>query len=349
MYIRDLSEPRPTPLENGKPIFGTWARAFDDVNLLDISKPFALPLPKWLKNFRIKEWQAFQIQDERHYLMAALINAKYYRFAFLTLWDKELKEKLIFNKVLPFGSWDFPRSLHNSSITSRSYGFYFRIHDWLDADLVEFDIDIQATRRRPSFTAHIELDFQKAESTPLVVCLPFSEQRCLFSHKALGPARGDLVFGGRHINLKHENTVGTLFDYRGLYPYRMANTWATAFGFSSDGRRFGFSIAENQAKESFKYNENVLWIGNKAHLLPPVRITQPSGLDQDWVIQDLEGMVDLNFTPREMNVSAFNLLLTRLDYHAPFGVFNGMMQSTDGENVPIRNLWGLGEVLHMRV
>ena len=298
---------------------------------------------------RVKEWQSFQIQDERYYLTASLINMKFFRMARVALWDKETKEKLEFQKGLPFGAWRFPHSLANSAVTSRSYGFYFRIHNWLAADLVELDLDIEATRKRPSFTAHIELDMRTDASAPLVACLPFSERRCMYTYKNLASARGDLVFGGRHITLSPQTACGVVSDYKGFYPYRIQTVWTTGFGFDSSGRRFGFSISDSPVKEAFRNNENVLWVGERMNPLPPVRITRPNGLEKDWVIQDLEGMVDLTFTPREFNSFSFNLLLTRCDYRAPFGVFNGMVMTSEGEKIIIRNLWGFGEKLYLRV
>jgi len=349
MYVRDVLPPRPSPIEHGVPVAGTWNRPFAEVELLDVVRPFALPVPKSLRNLRIKEWQAFQIQDERYYLTASIVNVKYYRVAQVTLWDKETKEKLEFRKALPFGAWRFPRSLSNSAVTSRSYGFYFRIHHWLDADLVELDLDVEPTRKRPSFTAHVELDLRPAAATPLVTCLPFSDRRFMYSYKTLAPVRGDLVFGGRHIALSPQSASGLMFDYKGFFPYRMQGAWSTGFGHDASGRRFGFSIVESQIKDSFKNNENALWLDGRVHPLPPVRTTFPNGVEKDWVIQDLEGMVDLTFTPRESNAFAFNLLLTRCEYRSPFGVFNGMLMTADGEKLPVRNLWGFGEKLYLRV
>jgi hypothetical protein len=349
MYSRDLQAPRPSPVERGEPVAGTWDRPFDSVDLLEVSRPFSSPLPKGLRDLRIKEWQSFQIQDDRYYLTAFLINVKLYRMAQVTLWDKETKEKLEFHKTLPFGAWKFPHSLSNSAITSRSYGFYFRIHNWLEADLMELDLDIEATRKRPSFTAHIELDMRSSVATPLVACLPFSDRRCMYVYKNLAPVRGDLVFGGRHITLSQKSACGIVSDYKGFFPYRVQNAWTTGFGFDAAGRRFGFSIVENQVKDSFRNNENALWLDGRMNPLPPVRITQPNGLEKDWVIQDLEGMVDLTFTPREPNNYLFNLLATRFDYHAPFGVFNGMVMTSEGEKISVRNLWGFGEKLYLRV
>lgn len=349
MYARDILPPRPSPLENGAPVPGTWDRPFAEVELLDIHRPFAMPIPRSLRNLRVKEWQTFHLQDERYYLTASLVNLKFYRVAQVCLWDKETKEKLQFRKALPFGAWKFPRGLANSAVTSRSYGFYFRIHNWLDADLIELDLDIEPTRRRPSFTAHLELDMRRSFSVPIVTCLPFSDRRCMYAYKALAPTRGDLVFGGRHITFTADNTSGIMEEYKGFFPYRVRNSKVMGFGEDAAGRRFGFSVAESQCKDSFKNNENCLWTAGCMNPLPPVRITYPNGLDKDWIIQDVEGMVDLTFTPRETNSYFFNLLLTRFDYRARFGVFNGMVMNSDGDKLAVRNLWGFGEKLFLRV
>jgi hypothetical protein len=127
----------------------------------------------------------------------------------------------------------------------------------------------------------------------------------------------------------------------------MRATWCSGFGFL-EKHRYGFSIAENQAKETYKNNENCLWVDGRLTPLPPVRITQPNGLDSDWVIQDMEGMVDLVFTPKEPIRNEFSLIFTRVEYNTPMGYYNGMLVTADGEPIHVRNLWGLGEKLYLR-
>jgi hypothetical protein len=120
-------------------------------------------------------------------------------------------------------------------------------------------------------------------------------------------------------------------------------------GFDGDGRRFGFSIVENQTRETHKNNENALWINGGLSPLPPVRITMPGGSESDWIIQDVEGMVDLVFTPREQIRSSTNTLVTHTEYETPLGYYNGMLVGSGGEQIQVRNLWGMGEKLYLRV
>jgi hypothetical protein len=128
----------------------------------------------------------------------------------------------------------------------------------------------------------------------------------------------------------------------------MRSTWCTGTGFSAE-RRFGFSIAENQARENFKNNENALWVDGELTPLPPVRITMPGGAESPWIIQDTEGMVDLTFTPKTIRRQALNLIAARVEYDSPLGYFSGILLNSKGEQIHVRNLWGLGEKLYLRV
>jgi hypothetical protein len=349
MYTREIKARQGAPIENGIPIQGTWDGAFTEVDLLDIQRPYRWPLPRWMRDSRIKEWESFTVQDDRFYLEAILANLKYYRIAQVLLYDKKTREQLRFQKMIPFSGWRIPRQLANASIESRSYGFFFRIHDWLDANAVKVDLDIEATRYRPSFTAHLTYDLNKNKASPLVVNLGFAERRCVYAYKAMAPVRGDMVFGGKHISLNPAKTSGIFSDFKGFYPYRMQSTWCSGFGFDGEGRRYGFSMAENQTRETHKNNENALWIDGELTPLPPVRITMPEGIKSDWIIQDVEGMVDLVFSPQEPVRSGFHLIVTRAEFETPLGNYNGTLVNAKGEQIRVHNLWGSGEKLYLRV
>jgi hypothetical protein len=349
MYTRELLSPRDTPIENGRPVYGTWTSAFAEVDLLDIHRPYRWPLPRWIRDSRIKEWESFAIQDDRFYLGAVVANFKLFRFAQVILYDKESREKLRYVKMIPFSGWKLPRTLANASVSSRSYGFFFRIHHWLDANTIRVDLDVEATRKRPSFTAHVMFDLNRDKVTPMAVNLGFSGDRCLSAYKAMAPVRGDMVFGGRHISLDAEKTSGVFCNFRGFYPYRMHAVWNTGAGFDREGRRLGFSLAENQTRENHKNNENALWVNGELTPLPPVRITTPGGVKSDWIIQDVEGMVDLVFSPQEPLRGSFNLILARAEQETLLGYYNGVLVNARGEQLQIHNLWGTGEKIYLRV
>jgi len=349
MYTREILAPIASPIQEGKPVIGTWNRAFEKVDLQEIHRPFRPYLLRWAKDLRIKEWQCFTVQNDTVLLEALFCNMKLYRMAQILLYDKETKEKFVFRKIKLGSGWHLPCSLANSYVDSRSSRFFFHIHTWLDADTINLDINIDAWRKQPSLTVHLAYNVSNQDTTPMAVSLCFSEPRIMYALKTLAPVRGHMVFGGKHIILKQESCSGFFTDYKGFFPFNIHTTMCNAAGFDEENRRFGFHIAENQTKESNKNNENAFWINGKLTPLPPVLITMPNGPEETWVIQDVEGMVDLTFTPKEPNRCGTNLVFTKADFNAPMGIYNGMLVSSEGEQIHIKNLFGMGEKLFLRV
>ena len=349
MYTREILAPRASPIEDGNPLYGTWNRAFDKVDLLEIRKPFRYPMPGWIRDSRIKEWESFSAQDDNFMLEAFFCNLKLYRIAQILLYDKKNDKKFVFKKIMPGTGWQLPHSLANASVESHSSHFYFRIHSWLDADTIKLDINIEASRRRPSLTVHLAYNISSQDVSPMAVSLGITERRSMYAYKALAPVRGDIVFEGRHVSLKQDACSGFFCDYKGFFPYRMQTTVCSATGFDEENKRFGFHIAENQTREKNKNNENALWVNGQLTLLPPVLITMPNGQEAEWVIQDVEGMVDLTFTPKEQNKTGMELFFTNAELNAPVGYYNGMLVNAEGKKIQIKNLSGIGEKLYLRV
>ncbi|MCL2271981.1 MAG: DUF2804 domain-containing protein [Treponema sp.] len=348
MYTRDILPPRTSPIEDGVPVFGTWDRPFDIVDLLEIRRPYKFPLPRWARDFRIKERQCFYIQDNHILMEANFCNFKLFRIAQILVYDKKSGEKHFFRMIKPGSGWNLPYSLENSSVSSNSRSFYFRIHDWLNINTIKLDLYIEAARRRPSLTVHLAFNTSQ-ETTPVAVSMSVTPSRNIYALKTLSPVRGDIVFGGKHFNLKWENCSGFFCDYKGFYPYRTQTVICAAMGFCEKNRRFGFHIAENQTRDTRKSNENALWVEGKLTLLPPVLVTMPNGPEGDWVIQDIEGMVDLTFTPVDQNKSVLEFIVTYFEFNAPLGYYNGVLVSSEGEKIQIKNLFGVGEKINVRV
>jgi hypothetical protein len=211
------------------------------------------------------------------------------------------------------------------------------------------ELDIKKKRKRPAFTAHITFDLAEGKPTPMAVSLLFSEQRNMYAYKTISAVKGDIVSGGQHIHFSPDKTSGLFCDFKGYYPRRTYSTWCSALGFDSENRRFGFAFGENQTREPYRNNENALWIDGKLTPMPPVKITRNIKGEKDWVIQDMEGMVDLVFNPKEPERSIRKSVFSTFDYENPLGCFNGLLVDAAGKELPVRNAWGIGEKLFLRV
>jgi len=60
-------------------------------------------------------------------------------------------------------------------------------------------------------------------------------------------------------------------------------------------------------------------------------------------------MVDLTFTPKEINKSGEKLIITKAEFFSPLGYYNGMLVNSEGEHIQIKNLFGMGEKFNIRV
>jgi len=348
MYTREILPPRTSPVEDRNPVFGTWGRPFEKVDLLEIYRPYKYPLPRWAVNFRIKERQCFYVQNSQFIMEAVFCNFKFFKIAMILFYDKKNSEKHFFRMIKSGSGWTLPYNLDNSSFISSSKSFYFRIHNWLNINTIKLDIYIEAAHRKPQLTVHLAFDTSR-ETSPMAVSMSVTPQRNIYAFKTLSPVRGDIVLGGKHFNLKCENCSGFFCDYKGFYPFRTQTIICAAMGFCEKNRRFGFHIAENQTRDTNKSNENALWVDGKLTPLPPVVITMPNGLESDWVIQDVEGMIDLTFTPQDQNKSMLAFFITYFEFHAPLGYYNGVLVDSEGEKIQIKNLFGSGEKINVRV
>jgi hypothetical protein len=348
MYTRDVQQPISTPIINGVPVAGTWDKAFEHVDLLTIEKPYSVALHSAVREARIKEWESWAVENDEMMLLGRIANYKFFRAAKLCFYDKKLNTLCRYSKYVPFGAWKLPESLSNAALESRSFGFLLRVHPWLAANQLKIDIDIAATRKRQAFTAHLAFNMNEKKAAHMACGMLFSERRPMYAFKTVTPVRGDVVFGDRHYSIEPERSSGLFHDYKGFFPYRMAQQTVAGLGFVS-GRRLGFSVGENAARDVYKVNESALWLDGGITYLPPIRITMPDGPDNDWVIQDMEGMVDLVFSPAFPAAESFNALVAAGSYTYPIGKFTGMLMDKTGEKLPVKDIWGAGESLYMRI
>jgi hypothetical protein len=162
------------------------------------------------------------------------------------------------------------------------------------------------------------------------------------------PMQGVLCLGDRKIDFSQQNSFAIVDDHKGYYPFVLIYDWVTGAGYNAKKELIGFNLTDNQVVDKERYNENCIWINNALHLLPPIKITRPKGVTQEWTIKDVYGMVDLVFMPVIDNIININLLFVKTDYHGPFGYFNGVIKTSSGTVVPIKNIFGMGEKKYLK-
>lgn len=328
--------------------FGTYARPFVRVNPLDAEIVSGLPLPRSLKGVRLKEWQAFQLGDERFFVNVALFNAKLLALAQLKIYDRREERLLLYERKLPPWTLRAPSGLFDSEMRYRGRDGTIVFRNLLRRQRLEITVDL-APRGGPRVAGTVTA--LAAEQQPQVVCIPFAENRGMYSHKGLMPGEGELAIDGERLVLRADRGFVLMDDHKGYYPYRMRWDWVTGAGRDEHGALIGFNLTRNQSRDQERFNENCFWRDGRLHLLPPVTFFRhPASADrpEHWEIRDQRDRVSVDFTVETESRVDINALVIRSDYHGPLGSFRGTLRPDDGPKLRVDGLFGMGERFDLR-
>lgn len=343
-YNRLITEAPQRIVEDGDFIYGCFSGSPAVANMLDVKRLYNYPLPRFIKDFRCKEWKAFQFGDKRWFFFAVFYEAKTFGLAQFTAYDKENKKTFEIKHFMPLTGFGIRNHLDGERLVFR------RKHSKLAMffDLSGGSITIEARqapyRNQKAFRGSFQFAYNSRQVGPSSVCLPLGLNRAMYSTKALMPMQGWFKSEDERYEFSSPSAMGIFDDHKGYYPYHLHYDWVTAFGLDGRGRRVGFNLTDNQVRDQDQYNENVLWINSRFFPLPPIKVTRPNGHNNDWHIQDTEGLVDLLFKPERKNRLKMNLLAVSVDYNGPFGSFEGTIRSPDNsEKVDVKAMFGMGE------
>jgi len=138
----------------GRVQFGTFSEPIADVNLID-ARPFRVPVPRALRSLRLKEWQAFQFGNGRHFVVVALFNAKLLALAQVKVYDRRLRKHCVFERQLPGWAFEVPRNLLESRCEWSGLGATIRFVSQLAKDRLELQLDVAASSAHPAIVGRL--------------------------------------------------------------------------------------------------------------------------------------------------------------------------------------------------
>jgi hypothetical protein len=334
-------------VSEGRFQFGVFDGPMERVNPLDAERPFDLPIPRALRAFRLKEWQAFQLVSPRYFVLLALFDAKTLALAQAKVYDRETREKHLFERTLPPWSFRVASGLGRSTTRYRTGDCEIAFENHLDEGRIGIHVDIPAGGPFPGLAGRVVARTEGHD--PLVVAMPFAENRGMYSHKGPAALEGELRLGGRSIRFEPASSQLLMDDHKGFYPVEMKWDWVTAAGQDASGRRIALNLTRNQTVDPERYTENCLWVDGRAHVLPKVRFERTGcAVGDRWTIRDDEGRVDVVFEIEVEGRVDIRMLFLRSDYHGPFGTVTGTVVDDAGTKVPVDGLFGMGERFYLR-
>lgn len=346
--MRALLDPPARLVEHGRVAFGTFSGPIADVNLID-ARPWSLPTPRALRAARLKEWQAFQLGNHRWFVGVALFDAKLMALAQLKIYERERRQKFVFERKLPSWAMRAPRNLLDSSMRWRDGDASIAFENHLAEERITIEIELPASEQMPAVSGTLTALAAGCEAQ--VVSIPFADNRGMYSHKGCMALDGTLRVGDETLRFSPADSFVLMDDHKGYYPWVMRWDWVTGGGVDERGRRIGFNLTRNDSIDPARYNENCVWVDGRVQLLPPVRFERvpgPGDSAEVWTICDDSGEVDVEFEIELDGYVRVNALIVESRYRGPFGRVRGHVRGPGGERVELDGLFGMGEDFYLR-
>ena len=345
-YSRPVLDPPAELVTGGIYNWGTFNGPVPLLNPEDAARPFCVPVPRAYKKYRIKEWEAFQAGDDRYFVLGAVYNAKAAGLLILSVFEIETENLYHYQHLVPPWKTKIGSSMIMSETSCRLRDMTEVITNDLRNGTVRISAECRGSKKIPS----VRLDITAYHETePIVISQPFSDNRGLYSHKALMPMDGSLTLGDRCISFMRDRSFTIVDDHKGYYPGYVSYDWITAAGFTGKGILTGFNCTRNQVRDPERFNENCLWHEGRMYPLPPIVAEQTGEGNEVWRYHDSYGMVDVRLYPRKRNRIKFCLPPLFVDYDAPYGPVEGHILKPDGTKIIIDGLFGMAEKKRYRL
>ena len=373
-YSKFISQKRravPTPKSmvnpDGTCVFGTFDKEFEDMDIVKLKGPTALP--NCFNKLKLTLWEATEVHLKNGVLLAVVCDMGIFGKTMNVFWDKRTKKVYCWDTNLPSKKTVIAPNLLNGAVAEgkTDVSFVKYVNNFQDGKCElsgshkgkclitegrEDKTAVAAIKENYS-EATIEYDFTLTRlSDPCVVSIPFDAKRPrpLYSQKDFFKAEGKLVINGEEM-ISDDETVAIVDDHRGYYPRRAHYDWVTTMGKCEiDGEKkfLAFNLTRNQSINQDDYNENILWFEGKSSLLPPVKFTRtPETKDfrnyAEWKVKDEHDMVNLTFKVYGINPMIVHAGIVNIDYYITFGELEGYVRDEDGLKYDLTGMLGMGE------
>ncbi|MBN2873486.1 MAG: DUF2804 family protein, partial [Spirochaetales bacterium] len=220
-YGRSIVDPPDHIVRDGTFVLGCFNGPPGKANMLDVERPYHYPVPRWVKDFRCKEWVAFQFGNERWFFFTALYEAKSVGLAQFSAWDREREKILEFRRIVPLGRFGIGEALDGKTLSCSNRRQSLQYSFDISAGSMTVQARMARHGTRPAFDGAFTFAFNTRQTAASAVCLPLGLNRAMYSTKVLMPMRGWFDVGGERTELDGPDSMGIIDDHKGYYPYRM--------------------------------------------------------------------------------------------------------------------------------
>lgn len=333
-------------VEDGKINHGVFTEPPRSANLAD-ADIFGMGslTPDWLKSLRFKRWQFFLIAHPRYAIGFVIVDMnRVAAGSFFYVYDREKKQFFEYRKQVVRPDIEIASDLWDGHCHFRENKHKIEIENRLGRGEHEIEFNLGPAGKKPAAHGKIKVIEKLPESCPLVVSLPVGARVGMYSHKALCPVGGSMRIGDEDVVFDPARDYAIMDEHKAYYPRHTFWKWAT-FGYRKpDGGLIGGNFTSNMIENQQEWNENCIWTPGAISLFGAVNFEYDEhDVMKPWRIHDEEGFVDLDFTPQGVKLDQLNLMVIKMDYRQPYGLFNGTIKDAAGTTYEIKDAFGVTE------
>jgi len=342
MYTRQLNEPPKQIIQNGKAAFGAYNSVSPKIDIKRMRAPYAgIPLPVFLSNLRIKSRLLYIFNIDKYIGLSQFYDFKAIGLSEFIFWNKETGKKYSYHRIMP------PRRRFVPTLTTRgicaSYkkSRYFKISWGRKHQHHALSFKVKGDSARPSCEGYFYSPLQDDMHRDFMFVNPSpTSSRCNTDWISTMNLKGHITINNDQAD--DSDGLGLMKLSRAYYKMQTNSNQVYGIGQVKDKKIiFNIEYSNLDAADNDNYNSNILIVDGKETPLPPVYITHPFGINDKWIIQDTENMVDLSFTPISVNSRILNIIALRADYKNIYGTFDGVLLNADGEKILLKNFPGI--------
>lgn len=350
MYSREFKEPPETLIQNGKAVFGSYKGVSTKVDIRGMRAPYAgVPLPSFISNLRIKSRLNYVFNLENYIGMASFFDFKALGLSEIIFWNKETGKKNVYHATMPTRRRFVPTTTTRGICACYRKARYLKISWGRKHQHHAMSFKVRGDKFRPDAEGYIYSPIKDEIHNDVLFVSPSPAQlRCSATWITPMNVHGHIALNNEQVD--DSEGLGAMILNRTYYKTHSKSTMIYAVGKIKEQKiMFNIKSSNLDAADSEKYNENVLFTDGEITTLPPVYITHPFGINNKWIIQDTESMIDLSFTPVSIDRRVFNIIAFRTDYSSIYGTFEGTLLTKTGEKLNLKNFPGILHTSLMRV
>lgn len=342
MYSRQLREPPEQLVQNGKAHFGSFDGVSPKIDIRGMRAPYAgVPVPSIISNLRIKSRLEYIFSLKDFIGLSQFYDFKLIGLGEIIFWDRETGKKYVYHTIMS------PRRRFVPVLSTRGIcacyrrALFMKISWGRQHKHHALTFKVKGDNARPNAEGYVYSPMQDSmHSDALFVCPSPASSRCSATWFSSMKTMGHIAINDEPA--QDSEGLGMMLLNRTYYKFHSKLSAVYGIG-NVKGKDIVFYIQTSNmdAADSDSYNCNILVTDGKQTALPPVYITHPFGIDKNWIIQDTESMIDLTFTPLSVNSRTLNLIALRTSYYTMYGTFEGVLLTSDGEKIILKNFPGL--------